>query len=317
MKKEQLVALIFAALVAASATGFSSRAEQLNYQYDIGESTYHKEFSLEHTAKGSFVRNYKQLGKIPTKDIYSYKRPSVKIGSSELYIKGLIINGSYYIPFRAAAAAIGASYSYNKGAASSTMVAKGLVLQATNGCYTSYANDRVLFCENPTVIMSDGRMYIPAEIFAKAVGMKLKTSFEGIVLSGSYSPLADASSYYREDQVFWLARIIHAESRGEPLYGKIAVGNVVLNRVYSPLYPSTIYGVIFDRKYGVQFSPVLDGSIYCTPDYNSILAAKICLEGYNITDEALFFLEPKSSTSNWIPNNRRYAFTVGNHDFYY
>ena len=46
-----------------------------------------------------------------------------------------------------------------------------------------------------------------------------------------------------------MSRIIHAESGAEPFDGKIAVGNVVLNRVESKQYPNTIYGVIFDRPY--------------------------------------------------------------------
>jgi len=117
--------------------------------------------------------------------------------------------------------------------------------------------------------------------------------------------------------VFWLARIIHAEAQGEPLLGQIAVGNVVLNRVKSAYYPNTIYGVIFDRKYGVQFSPILDGSIYNTPSFNSTLAAKICLDGYDTSGGAFFFLRPDISSSSWIPSNRAYAFSIGKHDFYY
>ena len=89
-----------------------------------------------------------------------------------------------------------------------------------------------------------------------------------------------------------------------------------MNRVAHRDYPNTIYSVIFDRKYGVQFSPILNGEIYNTPSYNSILAAKIVLEGYRIDGEILFFLQPRLSTSSWIPKNREYAFTIGNHDFY-
>ena len=159
-------------------------------------------------------------------------------------------------------------------------------------------------------------MYIPAAVFAKAVGMKLDASESRISLTGSYSPLISADRFYRSDEVFWLARIIHAESRGEALLGQIAVGNVVLNRVKSAYYPNTIYGVIFDRKYGVQFSPVLDGTIYNTPGYNATLAAKICLEGYDVSEGAFFFLAPELATSSWIPRTREYAFTIGNHDFY-
>ena len=96
----------------------------------------------------------------------------------------------------------------------------------------------------------------------------------------------------------------------------VAVGNVVLNRVRHKSYPNTIYGVIFDRKHGTQFSPVSFGTIYNKPSESSIIAAKICLEGYSISDTALFFMNPRIATNNWISKNRPYAFTIGNHDFY-
>ena len=130
-------------------------------------------------------------------------------------------------------------------------------------------------------------------------------------------PLTPASEYYKDDELYWLSRIISAESRGESLLGQIAVGNVVLNRMRHPDYPSTIYGVIFDKKYGVQFSPIADGSIYSPPTYSSTLAAKICLEGVSVSDKILFFMEPKASTSSWISDNRKYAFTIENHYFFY
>ena len=62
--------------------------------------------------------------------------------------------------------------------------------------------------------------------------------------------------------MMWLSRILYAEANTEPLAGKIAVGNVIMNRVKSPEFPDTIYSVIFDRKYGVQFTPVANGSVY-------------------------------------------------------
>lgn len=312
MRKEKITAIVLAALVAASATALPTSAAVRSR----AETNFVSTYSLSEPSERSLSRKYLSLNGIASKNIQSYKRLSVKIGAVNLPVKGLKINGKAYIPFRSAASAIGASYSYNSADRSSVMNASGLYLKAGDGCYTVYANDRALFSESPVVIMSDGRMYIPAEIFAKAVGMTLSVSEEIVSISGKYSPILHASKFYREDEVFWLARIIHAESRGEPLFGKIAVGNVVLNRVKSSAYPNTIYGVIFDRKYGVQFSPVLDGTIYNTPDFNSILAAKICLDGYMISPEFLFFLEPSHSTSSWIPKNREYLFTIGKHDFY-
>ena len=49
---------------------------------------------------------------------------------------------------------------------------------------------------------------------------------------------------------------------GEPMKGKIAVGNVVLNRVRSSAYPNTIYGVIFDKRFGIQFALFIAVYIY-------------------------------------------------------
>ena len=54
-----------------------------------------------------------------------------------------------------------------------------------------------------------------------------------------------------------------------------------------------------------------------TPGYSATLAAKIALEGYDVTGGAFFFLNTALATSSWIPRNRPYAFTIGNHDFYY
>jgi N-acetylmuramoyl-L-alanine amidase len=160
-------------------------------------------------------------------------------------------------------------------------------------------------------------MYIPVRTLAAALGLSVEwRAPSSVYLSGAVTPLTPAASYYKEDELLWLSPIINAESRGEPLLGKIAVGNVVLNRVRHKDYPDTIYGVIFDTKYGVQFSPIKDGSIYLPVEYESRLAAMICLEGYSVSDKILFFLEPTKSVSAWIPNNRTYEFTVKNHYFY-
>ena len=42
-----------------------------------------------------------------------------------------------------------------------------------------------------------------------------------------------------------LARIISAESRGEPYEGQVAVGAVILNRIEHPSFPDTMSGVIY------------------------------------------------------------------------
>jgi N-acetylmuramoyl-L-alanine amidase len=136
------------------------------------------------------------------------------------------------------------------------------------------------------------------------------------VRSGDSRRLKSAEQFYAEDAVYWLSRIISAEARGEDLRGKIAVGNVVLNRVRSTQFPNTIYGVIFDKKYGTQFAPTANGTIYNTPTADSIIAAKMCLEGYSLSSEILYFVNPQKAPNSWISKTRSHVFTVGNHAFY-
>ncbi len=316
LSRTKLVAVSLAAVISVGIFSVSASAASPT-ETAYGKIAGLTEFS-EETAEGRAYRTekFKTLASVANKSVSAYMRKSVTVNQTQLSVKGLRINGIDYIPFRQAANAIGASYSYNSNSKNAVMRSRELTLSATHGNYVIYANDRPIFNTSPTVIMSDGRMYIPAEAFSKAVGMKLSSLSGSLSISGSYKPLAKAADFYREDEVFWLARIIHAEARGESLLGEIAVGNVVLNRVRSKDYPNTIYGVVFDKKFGVQFSPVQDGSIYNTPSYTSFLAAKICLEGFDTSEGALFFLRPETSSSSWIPNSRLYLFSIGKHDFY-
>ena len=256
---------------------------------------------------------------IKDKNVNNYEHIPVNISGKDLSDKALLINDTTYVTLRAFSDALtNAEISYNAWQRQAGVVAQGLLLTATDGAYVVEANGRPLFAMTPVVIMSNGKMYVPIRTLAKAYGVSVlwEDSTRTVNIRGAFSPLESADTYYNADELYWLSRIISAESRGEPMLGQIAVGNVVLNRVKHRDYPATIYGVIFDRKHGVQFSPVLDGSIYRSPTYSSTLSAKIVLEGFTLSDDALFFLAPRIAQSSWIVNNRTYLFTVGNHDFY-
>ena len=108
------------------------------------------------------------------------------------------------------------------------------------------------------------------------------------ITSGS-GPILSGEQAYQADVVYWLSRIIYAESGNQPLDGKIAVGNVVLNRVASPRFPNSVYEVIFQRN---QFTPAANGSINRTPSAESVVAAKLCLDGANTAGSALYFVNP-------------------------
>ncbi len=255
---------------------------------------------------------------VTDKNVSLYKRIAVELNGVLLSDVAYLINDTTYIPLRAVVTMAGAKISYNGYTRAATVYMSGLEMTVSDGSYVVMANGRALLSKTPSTIMSDGKMYIPIRVLAKALSYDVQWLPEGRVkLGGVGAPLVSADKYYNADDLYWLSKIISAESRGEPLLGQIAVGNVVLNRKRHPDYPSTVYGVIFDRKYGVQFSPVADGSIYANPTYSSVMAAKICLEGVSVSEKILFFMQPKLSTSSWISDNRRYAFTIQNHYFFY
>ncbi len=258
-----------------------------------------------------------ELGLLPVgnKSVSAYRKLRVSYGGSVVTSSALSVGGRAYISLRDFAKGIGATYSYSAQSKAATVKYGSARLTVSSGAYVMYVNDtRPIFSFSNSVIMSDGVMYSPLDSLVRAFGLKAANGKDSVALSGTVRPMGKAP--YSEDEIFWLARIIQAESLGESLLGKIGVGSVVMNRVKSPLYPNTIYGVIFDRNYGVQFSPILNGTIYNTPNFQSRLAAMICLEGFSISDRALFFLEPRLATSSWIPRNREYLFSIQHHDFY-
>ena len=265
--------------------------------------------------QGSVIKY--NLPPVSNKSVWAHQRLTTKVYTKALSDPALVINGITYLPLRAVASSLGLSVSYNSSARTMTVSGNGLYLTATDGGFVTYANDRPLFSFSPNTVMSNGRMYIPASALTKALGMSFTVSGGEVVLDGSLRPLTPASKFYREDEVLWLARIITAEAGGESLLGQIAVGSDRDDLfVRSDSFPNTIYGVIFDRKWGIQFSPVANGTIYNTPTYTATLAAKICLEGTSLSDNAMYFLNPTLSTSSWIVNNRPYAYTIGNHYFF-
>jgi len=59
-----------------------------------------------------------------------------------------------------------------------------------------------------------------------------------------------------------LTDAVYFESRGEPRNGQIAVAQVVMNRVFSGFYPTTVCGVVYQnahRRLGCQFTFACDG----------------------------------------------------------
>jgi N-acetylmuramoyl-L-alanine amidase len=238
----------------------------------------------------------------------------VAVDGAELEAEqGWIENGVSYITLRAYAAAT--PYILTWDGACAYLTGEGLALSAQPGALYVTVNDRAIYVPGG-VQVKDGKMVLPVAVLAKATGDELVWDAEAgcarltCLLS---PPQAD----YDEEDLYWLARIISAESQGEPLLGQMAVGNVVLNRVDSDQYPDTIKQVVFDRTDGVQFEPTSNGTIYDDPTDLSVLAAKLCLEGARPVENCLYFYAPAISSGTWIVKNCTYYTTIGCHKFYY
>ena len=246
-------------------------------------------------------------------------RPGVSINGSAFTGEVEVKNNTTFVGIRKFSTAMkwDANVSYNSATRTLTVKTDKLTLTAKDGASYIVANGRYLFTSTP-IYMKNGRMYAPILLMAKAFDAKASWSdaTSSFNITRGSGGILSGDKYYREDEVYWLSKIINAEAGGEIMIGKIAVGNVVLNRTRSSAFPNTIYGVIFDTKNGVQFSPVANGTIYKAPNSDSIIAAKICLEGYTISYDILYFVNPKIAPNSWASKNRPYFDTIGNHVFY-
>ncbi len=179
------------------------------------------------------------------------------------------------------------------------------------------ANGRMLWCEYGVFTEND-ILYIPLGKAAKAFGFDTTYVYEEntTYLTRERSAIVPAEDFYDDEEVYWLSKIIHAEAQGEPFLGKLAVGNVILNRVESTQFPDTIYGVIFDNDHGVQFTPTVNGAIEQEAGEEAILAAKLCLDDAVLDENILYFLNESIASSLWIPENRKFVMAIGEHTFY-
>jgi N-acetylmuramoyl-L-alanine amidase len=245
------------------------------------------------------------------------KAISMKVNKVPANVSVTLYNSSAYVPLRAAVNLLctGARISWEDRQA---VVRTGnLYLSAKPGnCYLD-ANGRNLYIES-SVKLVDGTTMVPIRVLAKAVGASVSWDnvTKTILVERGSGTILSGDQYYDSSSVYWLSHIINAESGSEPLKGKIAVGNVILNRVKSPDYPNTIYDVIFDTNYGVQFEPTKNGTIDQTPNAESILAAKLCLDGASVVGNSIYFLNPAKSKTLWVAKYCVYVATIGSHQFY-
>ena len=229
-------------------------------------------------------------------------------------ISATIINGASYVPLQGFCAELGAqSTIINED--SVTILAPGLKIEATDGMRYITANGRYLFVPAGCKML-DGELAAPIRTLAAAFDAQVSwngASKTVYVTTGS-GVIASGDAFYNDNDVHWMSRIISAEAGGESFLGKIAVGNVIMNRIASPQFPSSVYDVIFDRRSGIQFTPAYSGAINCNPSAESVIAAKLALDGAVVVGDSLYFSQ--SYLGCWAARNRPFTATIGNHSFY-
>lgn len=237
-------------------------------------------------------------------------------------VEGAVLteNGAAYAPFRALVSALDpdAVFCWSPALGATVATGSGIQIAAYDGQNYIDANGRILYLPDVTTRNLNGTLYTAVRPVCTAYSLPCvwDEASQTVTVTGIGKPIAAASEFYDENDLYWLSRIISAESRGESLVGQIAVGNVVLNRTEDGSFPDTIYDVIFDRKHGTQFSPAVSGAIYRKPTDLSVLAAKIVLEGANVVEDALYFCPKTAKSTSWIVRTRSLVETIGNHSFY-
>ena len=202
--------------------------------------------------------------------------------------------------------------SYTKNSVEIT--AEGLCIEAVVGERYIVANDKYIYVDGGIELREDGHIWTSIDVMSRIFGCEYTFDAESksvhLTLTGDY--ISKEKNYTSKD-LYWLARIINAESRGESFIGKLAVGTVVMNRVASRNYPNSVYGVIFDRG---QFTPAESGSVYRTPLEDCVTAARIVLDGYRISNSILFFHSIRNPKKYEGFVNTEEEMVIGNHYFY-
>lgn len=157
--------------------------------------------------------------------------------------------------------------------------------------------------EDSNYIVHEGKYYIP--VFAVAKAMSYGISVDSInqtlyllsnnrifeIVQEEVHEEVHAFGYeeynFDEEDKLWLARIATIEAMDGSVLKKLAVVNVVLNRVKSDRFPNTPYEVIFQKG---QFPPAHRKSFQTLiPSAEAVEAVERALRGENNVDECLFF----------------------------
>ena len=147
---------------------------------------------------------------------------------------------------------------------------------------------------------------LEAEAQAKAAeeAAQLEAEAQQAALAAQAAQTAAVSA----EELKLLANIIYCEAGSESYVGKVAVGNVIMNRVKSASQPNTITEVVYAKG---QFSPVRNGSLQ-----RALSSDKADAACYQAAIEALAGAQPVGGKLFFRRNNGRSGQVIGHHVFY-
>ena len=125
----------------------------------------------------------------------------------------------------------------------------------------------------------------------------------------------DISIELTEEEIEIFERIVEAEVTTNNYEGKLAVANVILNRIESERFPNTMKEVVFAKR---QFSPISDGRYYkvkITELTKQVI--QDALSGYRMVErDVYYFCTPTAPGKGWFETDLRKVGYIAPHNFY-
>lgn len=121
-----------------------------------------------------------------------------------------------------------------------------------------------------------------------------------------------SSNGFSSNELYLMARTVHAEARGEPYEGQVAVAAVILNRIKDADFPNTVSGVIYQKG---AFSAVNESQFWLTPNETAKKAVQDAINGWDPSNGAVYYYSPKKVGYHRFMSSLPAYRTIGDHKF--
>lgn len=174
----------------------------------------------------------------------------------------------------------------------------------------------VLFCTSALCIYD---VYAYSTTSSNASG-SMNESIQDSLSNIKSTALNTENATYSDEEVYLTAQLVHHEAHNQAYNGKVAVAEVVLNRVQSSLFPDKVNDVIFQNG---QFSSLRRLKNINPTELELRIAYNVLNGSLRVLNDkdVMYFRNPKitsgisaSTKKDW--GNLEYATYIGEHAFY-